>query len=293
MKKLNLFTGLHKYTVADIEHAQEALHEVMEAMCIGHSDDPVNNKRFILSGCEEYWPNIFTRIVDPGWVYLDGELYYCPGQPNGAAGVACLAINSSYRADNPIPYAQSGAKNVHEIRIVEVQFHPANNIPAGVFILADLVDASTLYLNKIKRKNSDIAWRYIGGLGNPPVQANYPNHAGNTNTDQNMRFRKDVSGQVWMTGIVNLNHWTTVAAPFGNTTELLFRVQPDYYPDNQLVRSFQWVQANGHWVMVSVRVDPDGKVYLEQPPQIYPTGFNSGSWANVACSIDTTYMVKD
>lgn len=295
MKRLNLFTGFHKYTLADLEHAQEAREELMSGLGLAFTDDAINNKSFILWGCEEWInPSPFMRHIDEGYVFLNGELYYVPPFAQAInGGVAILEIDSTYRADNPIIYG-SGAKDVHEIRIAKPDVVPGGSIPAGAYVLGWMPDASALLLNKMKVKSgSDIAWRYVGDIGNPAQNTDYPNHSSNTSTDQNVRFRKDISGQVTITGIIDLDHWTTVGATPGNTTENLFFLPAGYRPDNEIVRTTMHIEANGYGILISVRVDAGGGVFLEQPVQTYPTGFGSGQWANVAAKINLTFMVKD
>jgi hypothetical protein len=117
MKNLNLFTGLHRYSLDDLDHMSEGYTEAITSLskAIVNITDPV-----ILHGC------VVTQVgqdytVTAGAIYYDGEIYQVAAHALNSATAPNWAIDTTYRANNPVVYADSASHNVHEIKTMKIQ----------------------------------------------------------------------------------------------------------------------------------------------------------------------------
>lgn len=103
------------FTADSLDFLQDANKEMIKAYAlsmIGKIYDPT--KYYIISGLDSYGTHQYTE----GYVFHDGELYYCPGKSNTTLFVNTPVLNlvESNAPFDPVTFSDASTHSVHKIR---------------------------------------------------------------------------------------------------------------------------------------------------------------------------------
>ena len=103
------------FTADSLDFLQDANKEMIKAYAlsvIGKIYDPT--KYYIISGLDSYG----THQYKEGYVFHDGELYYCPGKSSTTAfsGVPVLSLTETNASFDPVIFSDNTPHSVHKIR---------------------------------------------------------------------------------------------------------------------------------------------------------------------------------
>lgn len=112
MKKIVTYTGGHPINVDDLDHLGEATAELNEDIARALTALGIGNG--ILWGCT--FSGSGTISWTAGAVMYSGEIYrVAAGSAGGTMSSLKLVLNTTYRANNPVPYFDGNNRNVHQI----------------------------------------------------------------------------------------------------------------------------------------------------------------------------------
>lgn len=117
MHKLNLFTGGHTRSLNDLQQLQSQTVDVVKALSLVYSDDPVNHKVFILSGLRQ--TVIITNLrweFSEGWIFIDDEVWHIPTFRADADDLdSGVFFRKTYSngVNNPVTYKDASTHAVH------------------------------------------------------------------------------------------------------------------------------------------------------------------------------------
>jgi hypothetical protein len=120
------------FTSRSLNFLQDADKDMVTGMCmyiVGDSYDTA--KGYVLSGLTNTGTIYFT-----GYIFYNGELYYCSGADiAGYAHAARLLVDvTNDGVADPLTFTDGIARNVHNIRKLKIQ-----DVAAGGFLLTDLI----------------------------------------------------------------------------------------------------------------------------------------------------------
>jgi|ERR1019366_2711404 hypothetical protein len=152
-----------------------------------------NTKAYILHGLDPYGTNQYNE----GWIYYQGEIYYCAGKSTTTPFVnfqsLTIAITNDAVAD-PAPFSDGSTKYVHNV----VRMNLIDSLPgAGILTLGgDTIYNSYAIFNAIQDQiNQAItgafteeAWHVVGAGGQPAFQNSWANT--NPSSLNSLSFKK-------------------------------------------------------------------------------------------------------
>jgi hypothetical protein len=284
MKKLNLYTGLHQWTLADLEHLSQADSEQAAALAFIFSSVTTIGKAVILGGCSGYVnpSNTAQWVFAPGYVAIAGEVYQFDGQTVALLDYTIgeympyFTVLETYRSDNPIVYGNGTPRNVHAIRKVTMAFQaPAagigpytSTVPAGSFGFGNVnnptnvVNAMAVLRARMAESVGAIGWQTVGVTVGAAAWVNGFDHSTyNTLPQQNVRYMKDLSEHVFIQGIISLEAIQTLAGAnvLAMTAKQVFRMPVGLRPLLPVTRSFTTQTWDGYTTAVFT-VNTDGWV---------------------------------
>jgi hypothetical protein len=310
MRKLKLSTGLHQYTVADLEHLSDMVVEVGGFFGDVFTDATTDGKAVIISGFDLFFPTSSTQA--PGWpgsgwlayrkgtVIINGELlpfesgfiYWADVVFN--IYVPYLTITETYRTDNPIVYGNGTSQNVHAIRKAVIGFQASatgstpstTTFPANSFKLTeDPLTTQVMYgmdvlRSRLKERVGAGAWQSVGITVGAANWVNaFKNGTHNTSTLQNVRYVKDLAESIWVQGYLNLECVSTLwgANLLAGGYKTIFRMPANMRPALRQEYSIG-IQTWDGWVTGLYTIDIDGWVKLQfttQQAGVTNTSFDS------------------
>jgi hypothetical protein len=293
MRKLKLSTGLHQYTVADLEHLSDMVFEVGSFFGDLFTDATTSGKAVIVSGCHWYVnpTNSQQMLCAPGWLVIAGELYRFDGKSLNVLDYTLgeyqpyFTITETFRSDNPIIYGNGTLKNVHAIRKVLMGFtnggyggiDPATlTVPNGSYAwqaasgatygaASVVVYGMDVLTARLKERVGATSWQAVGITAGAATWFNgFKNGTHNTFAYQNVRYCKDIAEGVWIQGFLNLECVSALfgASLTGGSAKNIFRLPAGMRP--QLRQEFSIpIQTWDGWATGLFAVNVDGWVTLQ------------------------------
>jgi hypothetical protein len=315
MRKLKLSTGLHQYTIADLEHLSEAALEPASAMALLCSSPATAGKAVILGGCNGgvNLSNNSQYTFSPGWVAIAGELYQFDGASLNILDyyfgeyMPYFTITETYRTDNPIVYGNGTPRNVHAIRKVTMAFQaPTSNngpstptVPAGSFGFgnqnnpSNVVNGIQILRSRIADASGAISWQTVGVTVGAATWLNGFNHGtSNTLPQQNVRYMKDLSEQVFIQGNICLDAISNLAGTniLAMQAKQIFRMPVGLRPLLPVIRKFDVQTWDGYTTAV-IAVSTDGWLTIAFVQPHNTAVINASFDATTTFQLELTYSV--
>lgn len=135
MNKIDFKTGGHRVGLEDMKYIYDLLKEAFQGVSLG-----VQNA--ILSGCRQSFAS-GTYTVTAGFMSLNGEIYYFPGQTYSGLSSPCYVPYESVDTGaglSPVSYADLTSQDVHfkrRVRIEEFVAQPEKYYPKDLYDYGD------------------------------------------------------------------------------------------------------------------------------------------------------------
>jgi hypothetical protein len=195
--------------------------------------------------------------ISEGYIYLDGELFYFPGVTGATSGNystlnpgSKFRIKSVWAANNPYL-----GFNIHQIRTMEY-IDDANPMLTGDLHAYTLAEKCRLEHALVPKKDS---WHYVGVAGEPVFANGFANGSIVVTTDKT-RFRKDITGNISVSGIVDFTTLSTLST-IGNYLKIC-TLPLGYRPDRTVIKGgFNTGAINGSGIdsaNLTYKIDTNG-----------------------------------